>query len=99
MLLDPQVDITKDYWKGYFLHLYVDNQFYNYYFKEEWNEVVRNEDRLFHDYDILNKDLIANYNINIEDYPEEIRRYMRPLATSESPKYIDYSKLKNMIKE
>ena len=99
MLEDSKVDITKDYWKGYFLHLFVDNQFYNNYFKEEWKEVVKNDDRLFHDYDILNKDLIADYNVIIDDYPEEIRKYMRPIDTSERTKYIDYTKLKNMIKE
>ena len=75
MLEDPKVDITKDYWKGYFLHLYVDNQFYNNYFK------------------------IADYDINIDDFPKEIRKYMRSIYSIEKPKYIDYSKLKNMIKE
>lgn len=99
MLEDSKVDISKDYWKGYFLHLYVDNQFYNNYFKVEWDEVVKNDDRLFHDYDILNKNLIADYDIIIDDYPEEIRKYMRPLDSIEKPKYIGYSKLKNMIKE
>lgn len=99
MLEDSKVDITKDYWKGYFLHLYVDNQFYNNYFKKEWDEVVKNGDKLFHDYDLLNKKLIDDYDININDYPEEIRKYMRPLDSSEKPKYIDYLKLKNMINE
>ena len=99
MLEDPKVNINKDYWKGYFLHLYVDNKFYHKYFAEEWKEVVKNDDRLFHDYDLLNKDLIFNYEINIENYPEEIRKYMRPLDTNEKPKYLNFSKLKNMIKE
>ena len=99
MLEDSAVNITKDYWKGYFLHLYVDDKFYNYYFKEEWNEVVKNNDRLFHDYDILNKELIYDYKLNIEDYSEKINKYLLPLNTTEKPRYINYIKLKNMIKE
>ena len=99
MLNDPRVDIRKDYWKGYFYHLYVDNEFYNNYFKEEWKKVVNNNDRLFHDYDILNKDLISDYKIDIESCPKEIRKFMQPLNTTENTKYLNYSKLKNMIKE
>ena len=99
MLLDPQVDITKDYWKGYFLHLYVDNQFYNNYFKEEWQKVVKNGDRLFHDYDILNKPLISDYKLDIEEYTEKIRKFLQPLDTEENTKYLNYTKIKNMIKQ
>lgn len=99
MIKDPKVDMKNDYWKGYFFHLYVDQKFYHHYFAEEWKKVVENNDRLFNDYYLLNKDLIKDYKIDIGDYPNEIREKMTPVNKSDSPKYINYSKLKNMIKE
>ena len=99
MLKDPEVDMKQDYWKGYFYHLYVDNRFYHEYFAEEWEEVVKNNDRLFNDYYLLNKDLIKDYKIDIGDYSDDIREKMTPVNRNELPKYIKYSKLKNMIKE
>ena len=40
-LEDENVDINQDYWKGYFLHLYTDYQFYNNHFNEEFEEMRR----------------------------------------------------------
>ena len=97
MLEMPETDITKDYWKGYFYHLFVDDRFYNYYFEKEWKNVVINNDKFFNDYYILNKELINDYNINIEDYPKEVRKYMQVIDTSEETKYIKIQKLKNLI--
>lgn len=55
--------INNSYMEGYFLHLIVDNLFYNKYFTET-------DSRIYNDYDILNKELIESYNIEI---PEEVK--------------------------
>lgn len=55
--------INNSYMEGYFLHLIVDYLFYNKYFTGE-------DIRIYNDYDILNKELIENYNIEI---PEEVK--------------------------
>lgn len=51
------------YMEGYFLHLIVDYLFYNKYFKEA-------DSRIYNDYDILNKELIEKYNVEL---PEEVK--------------------------
>ena len=57
------VDITKDYWKGYFMHLLVDYYFYNYDFKEEYREAKRKSDTLHDDWDAINKVIVPKYKI------------------------------------
>ena len=57
--------ISTAYMKGYFLHLVTDYLFYNKYFPNTINETKQ-----YNDYDILNKELIEKYNIEI---PEDIK--------------------------
>ena len=99
MINDEKVNLMQDYWKGYFFHLYVDNQFYNYYFVDEWKEVIENNDKLFRDYYLLNNYLVPDYNLNINEYSETIKEKLQPSIIKEEPKYINYEKLKNMIDE
>ena len=91
-LNDLNIDITKDYWKGYFLHLLTDHYFYNKYFKKEHQEIIKNNDRFYYDYDCLNKDLIEDYNIEILD---NIKQFMN--FYNEKPKYLKREKLVDFI--
>ena len=91
---DSNVDMSKDFWKGYFLHLLADHYFYNKYFKEEHQEMIKNNDRFYYDYDCLNKELIEEYKIEILD---NIKQYMN--FFSEQPKYLKKAKLVDFIEE
>ena len=93
-LEDSEIDITQDFWKGYFLHLLTDHYFYNKYFKEEYQEMVKNNDRFYYDYDCLNKRLIEKYEIEILD---NIKKYMNMF--DEEPKYLKESKVIDFIEE
>ena len=93
-LEDPKIDIQQDYWKGYFLHLLSDHYFYNKYFKKEHQEMIKNNDRFYYDYDCLNKGLIEKYKNEIF---ENIKRYMN--MYDEKPKYLEESKITNFIEE
>ena len=93
-LNDSEVDIANDYWKGYFLHLLTDHYFYNKYFKEEHQEMVKNNDRFYYDFDCLNKSLIEKYKIHILD---NIRKYMN--TYDKEPKYLKEKKIIEFIED
>lgn len=50
--------------KGFFLHLITDYLFYNHYLD------VLSKEYIYNDYDIINKDLIEKYNVQL---PEEVK--------------------------
>lgn len=60
--------INTSYTEGYFLHLITDYLFYNKYYND------LGEKTLYNDYDILNKEIIEKYNIEI---PEEIKETVK----------------------
>lgn len=91
-LNDTEIDIQQDFWKGYFLHLVTDHYFYNKFFKEEHQEVIKNNDRFYYDYDCLNKELIEKYNLTILD---NIKKYMN--LYDEKPKYLKKLKVVHFI--
>ena len=69
-----KVDINKDFWKGYFLHILTDYYFYQKDFKDENQKAIKEKGSLYYDYDCLNKKLIEMYNIepieNTKDYTD-----------------------------
>lgn len=93
-LNDSKVNIVQDFWKGYFLHLLTDHYFYNKYFNKEHQEMIKNNDRFYYDYDCLNKELIEKYKIEILD---NIKKYMN--FFEEEPKYLKKAKLTDFIEE
>lgn len=95
-LKDSKVDMNNDYWKGYFLHLLADHYFYNYdrYFKKEHQEVIKNNERFYYDFDCLNKTLIKKYQITIFD---NIKKFMN--MYDEKPKYLTEEKVIEFIEE
>lgn len=93
-LEDENVDLSKDYWKGYFIHLLTDYNFYLKDFKEETLEMIKNNDTYYHDYDCLNKPLMEKYEIyNIKD--ENITKYMQ--YTEGELKYLKLDKVIQFI--
>ena len=91
-LMDTKIDLQQDFWKGYFLHLITDHYFYNKYFKEEHQNMIKNNDRFYYDYDCLNKELIEEYNLIILD---NIKQYIN--FYDEEPKYLNKSKVIDFI--
>ena len=73
-LKDDKVDISSDYWKGYFIHLLVDHYFYNKYFTYEKECVIENTDSFYNDYDCLNDILIKEYELKV---PESLEKFMK----------------------
>ena len=93
-LKDSKVNINQDFWKGYFMHLLTDHYFYNKHFKEEHQEIIKNNDRFYYDYDCLNKELIEKYKINILD---NIKQYMN--FFDGEPKYLKKTKVVDFIEQ
>ena len=95
-LADPKVDITKDYYKGYFIHLVTDNEFYLNYFKDETQKVMNNKDSFYYDYDCLNETIMEKYNIErVND--ENINKYMNYIDGN--PKYLNKEKVLKFIEK
>ncbi len=93
-LNDSKVDIKQDYWKGYLIHLIVDDYFYNKKFKEETTEMLKNKDSFYYDYDCLNKTLLQYYKI---EPLEQTKKYMNILQGK--PKYLELERIKKFIEE
>jgi len=91
-LNDLNVDMTNDFWKGYFLHLLADHYFYNQSFKKEHQEMIKNNDRFYYDYDCLNKELIEDYKIEVLDNIKEFMNFF-----DAEPKYLKKAKLVDFI--
>ena len=96
-LKDKKVDIKKDYWKGYFIHLITDYYFYNIEFIEECKKAKENNDKFYYDYDCLNKDLISKYNINKYKLAPKIKESISVIDGK--PKYLTYNKLVDFIEK
>lgn len=92
-LKDSKVDMSKDYWKGYFVHLLSDYYFYQKDFCNEYSEIIKNRDKFYSDYDCLNKELIEMYDIpkldNINNYINYIERQPRYLKRDKVVEYIE----------
>lgn len=95
-LADSNVDMEKDYYKGYFMHLYTDNEFYLNYFKKEMQEVVNNKDSFYNDYYGLNRYLIEKYSIK-KTGNKIIDEYMN--FSDSKPRYLNLDKVIKFIDE
>ena len=93
-LEDENVDINQDYWKGYFLHLFTDYQFYNNHFNEEFEEMKRTKGNLREDYDYLFKEILERYNVTLSKYTD---KYVN--VKEGEPRYIKLEKLLDFIEE
>lgn len=89
---DKQVDLTKEYWKGYLLHLITDDFFANIVFKKETLQIKECKDTFYHDYSCLNKILMEKYEITPL---ENIKKYMEPLP--EESRYLKPEKIIKFI--
>lgn len=93
-LQDKKVDISEDYWKGYFLHLLADDYFDRITFREEAKKAKENKESFHKDYDCLNKIIIEKYKIT--PIPK-IQKYMHNI--NEKTKYLNIDKIINFIDE
>ena len=93
-LEDSTVDITKDFFKGYLLHLLTDYYFYNKYFNKEFRQVIKNKDRFHYDFSCTNKMLEEKYGIELI---EPLKKYTT--YSNGKTKYLDIQKLINFIEE
>lgn len=93
-LEDEKVDISKDFYKGYLLHLLTDYYFYNKYFNKELLEVIKNNDLFHYDFDCTNKMLEDKYDIVLSDNLKKFTGY-----SDGKPKYINPKKLLDFIEE
>lgn len=95
-LKDSKVELAKDYWRGYLLHLLTDYYFYDIYFKEEYDEVIKNNDNYYYDFDSLNNILIPKYNI----IPiKNLEKYMMIDENKTEPQYLNKEKVINFIEK
>ena len=93
-LKDERVDLKKDYWKGYFIHLLADDYFDRIYFREEAKQAKANHDTFHRDYDCLNAEITERYHIEVM---KKIKKYMNPLK--QKPQYLKLEKIIQFIEE
>ena len=93
-LQDEKVDLSRDYWKGYFIHLLTDDYFDRIYFREEAKQAKKNQDTFHKDYDCLNAEIINRYHI---ESIEKIKKYMNQIESE--PKYLKLEKIIQFIKK
>ncbi len=95
-LEDKKVNINLDYWKGYFMHLLTDYYFYNIDFKSEHEQIIKNNDNFYYDYDCLNKKLNEKYQTDIYKI-KPIEEYM--YIVNNKPKYLKSEKVESFIEK
>ena len=93
-LQDEKIDLSKDYWKGYFIHLLTDDYFDRIYFREEAKQAKENQDTFHDDYDCLNAEIKKRYHVEVM---EKIEKYMNEI--NEKPKYLKLQKIIQFIEE
>lgn len=93
-LNSTQVDMSDDYWRGYFFHLLCDDYFYRIFYRKESERALRNNDTFYRDYDLLNEKTIKKYQIHY--FPEGVS------ATTDikgSLKYLQFKKVNKFIRK
>ncbi|MCI9063404.1 MAG: zinc dependent phospholipase C family protein [Clostridia bacterium] len=95
LLRDKKVDMNKDYWKGYFIHLLADHCFFNLYFKKELKQVREDGNSFYYDYDSLNKYLLRMYKIKPTN--EFLSKYM--ITVDKEPRYLKLDKIIEFIND
>ena len=92
---DEKIDFSKDFYKGYLLHLLADDFTYNHILKEEFDK-VRNDKAhniVYEEFYYLNRILIPKYKINI--IPEEVKKFAE--GKDGEYKYLNVTKIIDMI--
>lgn len=98
-LNDKVVDINNDFWKGYYLHLIADEEFYMNDFKDEHNRACSEGIHLYSDYQSLGKWLLKKYHIDKTETFFTKRVLFLTQPTSQKTTYIKKRKLKKFIKK
>ena len=93
-LQDEKVDLKKEYWKGYFIHLLTDDYFDRIYFREEAKQAKKNHETFHNDYDCLNAEIIKRYHVEVM---EKIKNYMNQIE--DKSKYLQLEKIIQFIEE
>lgn len=93
-LEDKKVDLSDDYWKGYFIHLLTDFYFARKYFIEEIRNAIKNSNTFYNDYYYINNTLINNYHIKKID---KIEKYLE--CREGIPKYFKIEKVIDFIEK
>ena len=96
---NPKVDMSDDFWKGYYLHLLTDETFYTDSFKEEYTCAYSEGPHLYTDYQNLGKWLLKKYHIDKSENFFTKRVLFLSQPTSGKTQYIKKRKLKKFIKK
>ena len=96
---DKKINLTNDYWKGYYAHLLADYLFYLIYFKQEVNHSFKDNMNLYDDFTILTSRVIEDYRPTI-DNSYMTSAVQQCLATKNGKcKYLDYAKIHYFIEK
>lgn len=98
-LHDPAVNMSSDFWKGYYLHLLTDEFFYMNNFREEYIRSCTENVYLYTDYQNLGKWLIKKYHIGKSENFFTKRILFLSQPTSGKTQYIKKRKLKKFVKK
>lgn len=87
--------LDKGFYSGWFLHLITDRLFFEEYLDDWENREDAVGEKLYDDYDVLNKTIIEKYGVPIV---EEVKVYMKPIEDY-TLNYINKDTLYDFIEE
>lgn len=97
---DKRVNLSNDYWKGYYAHLLSDDLFYLTYFKQESDQSIKDNTNLYDDFTILTSNLIKDYHPKLDSaYITDTIRHILTTTKNGKCKYLDYPKVQNFIEK
>lgn len=94
---DESVDLTNDYWKGYYAHLLADYLFYASFFKEETDRSINDDANLYDDFTVLTSKIIKDYHpqLNGGFITDTVKQYL--IAKDGECRYLNYVKVCDFI--
>ena len=96
---DKNVDLSSDYWKGYYLHLLTDHLFYKTAFEQEYQQSLKDEIYLYNDYEVLAPQIIKDFHPTLNaDYTTNIVKQCLAVKNGEC-EYLNYAKLRDFIEK
>lgn len=96
---DQKVNLTDDYWKGYYAHLLADYLFYTHYFEKEVSQSINDGTNLYDDFSILTSKIIEDYHLKLDDdyITDAVKQYL--IAKDGECKYLNYTKVHDFIEK
>lgn len=94
---DKKLDLTSDYWRGYYVHLLADYLFKTTFFKREIDRSFKDGISLYDDFTLLTSKIIEDYQLETDSaFMTDVIKQCLTTMDGEC-RYLDYAKVRNFI--